>query len=599
MKTIRKYILGALALTMGFTSCGDFLDVEPRDIITLENFWNEKGDIEAVLAGCYSTMAEEEIIARMMVWGEFRSENVIIADETRDANLTLVLKEGINATNWYCNWRAFYNVINRCNTAIYYAQEVASKDPSYTTSEVNAHIAEAVAIRSLMYWYLVRTFRAIPYTEEAFLDDTQTFAIPVSQFNEVLDKLIAALEAVKDNAVSAYPEITDENNDARFYSTGRITRWAIYAMLADMYLWKQDADKCIAYSQAIIDYKKEKIKEDKQFNLSDFDKFGGYPILPTRFSEDTYGYAFNRIFLQNNSIESIFELNYKKLSNDNSYPSNVPASNFYGNLDRGPLVMYSSYVGLDETQGTYKVYDALNKGLDARGYENYYSSLGMIRKFTARFVTSYREAGLTIRFTNPTADDIQKGITTVLPYGTAGSGKNYASYNKSNWIIYRLTDVMLMQAEAYALKIAQNEGNVTSDEDKANLQKAFNLVNSVNKRSVMQYPLKDTLTTSNIKSKVAIMNLVYQERNRELMFEGKRYYDLVKRSLRENVTNPTKNEYLRSQVKNKSTALENTIDTRFAIEDALFWPYFNDEVKINPYLKAAQNPAYSSGEIEE
>lgn len=599
MKTIRKYILGALALTMGFTSCGDFLDVEPRDIITLENFWNEKGDIEAVLAGCYSTMAEEEIIARMMVWGEFRSENVIIADETRDANLTLVLKEGINATNWYCNWRAFYNVINRCNTAIYYAQEVASKDPSYTVSEVNAHIAEAVAIRSLMYWYLIRTFRAVPYTEEAFLDDTQTFAIPVSQFNEVLDKLIAALEAVKDNAVSAYPEITDESNDARFYSTGRITRWAIYAMLADMYLWKQDADKCIEYTQAIIDYKKEKIKEDKQFNLSDFDKFGGYPILPTRYSEDTYGNAFNRIFLLGNSMETIFELNYKKVSNDNSYPSNVPASNFYGNLDRGPLVTYSSYVGLDESQGTYKVYDALNKGLDARGYEDYYSSPGMIRKFTARFVTSYREAGLTIRFTNPTADDIQKGITTVLPYGTAGSGKNYASYNKSNWIIYRLTDVMLMQAEAYALKIAQNEGNVTSDEDKANLQKAFNLVNSVNKRSVMQYPLKDTLTTSNIKSKVAIMNLVYQERNRELMFEGKRYYDLVKRSLRENVTNPTKNEYLRSQVKNKSTALENTIDTRFAIEDALFWPYFNDEVKINPYLKAAQNPAYSSGEIEE
>ena len=170
MKTIRKYILGALALTMGLTSCGDFLDVEPRDIITLENFWDEKGDVEAVLAGCYSTMAEEEIIARMMIWGEFRSENVIIADETRDANLTLVLKEGINATNWYCNWRAFYNVINRCNTAIYYAQQVASKDPSYTVSEVNAHIAEAVAIRSLMYWYLVRTFRAIPYTEEAFLE---------------------------------------------------------------------------------------------------------------------------------------------------------------------------------------------------------------------------------------------------------------------------------------------------------------------------------------------------------------------------------------------------------------------------------------------
>jgi hypothetical protein len=95
------------------------------------------------------------------------------------------------------------------------------------------------------------------------------------------------------------------------------------------------------------------------------------------------------------------------------------------------------------------------------------------------------------------------------------------------------------------------------------------------------------------------MNLVYEERERELMFEGKRFYDLVRRSLRENVTNPTKNEYLREQVKNKSNALKNTINARFAIEDALFWPYYNDEVKINPYLKAAQNPAYSSGVTEE
>ena len=83
------------------------------------------------------------------------------------------------------------------------------------------------------------------------------------------------------------------------------------------------------------------------------------------------------------------------------------------------------------------------------------------------------------------------------------------------------------------------------------------------------------------------------------MFEGKRFYDLVRRSLRENPTNSTKNEYLRSQVKNKSTALENTINTRFALEDALFWPFYNDEVKINDYLRAAQNPAYSSGETEE
>ena len=592
MKTIRKYILGAMALTLGLTSCGDFLEVEPRDIITLENFWNEKSDIESVIAGCYTVMAEEEITARMMIWGEFRSENVNIADETKDPSLTLALKEGINATNWYTNWRAFYNVINRCNTAIYYANEVASKDPSYTVSEVSAHIAEATAIRSLMYWYLIRTFRNVPYTEEAFLDDTQEFAIPVSSFNDVLAKLIASLEAVKDNAVSSYPEVSDENSLKNYYNTGRITRWAIYAMLADMYLWQQNYDKCIEYSQAIIDYKREKIKEDKDYNLSDFDKFGGYPIIPTRSRENTYGNAFTQIFIRGNSIESIFELNYTKTGNAENSPSNVPASNFYGNRDRSAFVTYSSYVGLDESQETYRVYDSKNKGLDARGYENFYSNWtpAMVRKFTASY-----PGPVQIIFTTASVDNITKGISTSLPYST---GKNYASFNKSNWIIYRLTDVMLMQAEAYALKIAETEGNVTSDIDKNYLQKAFNLVNAVNKRSVMQYPLKDTLTTDNIKTKRAITDLVYQERHRELMFEGKRYYDLVRRSLRENPTSSVTNEYLRSQVKNKSTALENTVNTRFALEDALFWPYFNDEVKINPYLKAAQNPAYSSGETE-
>ena len=593
MKTIRKYILGALALTLGLTSCGDFLEVEPRDIITLENFWNEKSDIESVIAGCYTVMAEEEITARMMIWGEFRSENVNIADETKDPSLTLALKEGINATNWYTNWRAFYNVINRCNTAIYYANEVASKDPSYTVSEVSAHIAEATAIRSLMYWYLIRTFRNVPYTEEAFLDDTQEFAIPVSSFDDVLAKLIASLEAVKDNAVSSYPEVSDENSLKNYYNTGRITRWAIYAMLADMYLWQQNYDKCIEYSQAIIDYKREKIKEDKDYNLSDFDKFGGYPIIPTRSRENTYGNAFTQIFIRGNSIESIFELNYTKTGNAENSPSNVPASNFYGNRDRSAFVTYSSYVGLDESQETYRVYDSKNKGLDARGYENFYSNWtpAMVRKFTASY-----PGPVQIIFTTASVDNITKGISTSSPYST---GKNYASFNKSNWIIYRLTDVMLMQAEAYALKIAETEGNVTSDIDKNYLQKAFNLVNAVNKRSVMQYPLKDTLTTDNIKTKRAITDLVYQERHRELMFEGKRYYDLVRRSLRENPTSSVTNEYLRSQVKNKSTALENTVNTRFALEDALFWPYFNDEVKINPYLKAAQNPAYSSGETEE
>lgn len=80
---IRKNSISLIALTLGvmspamLTSCGDFLDIPPQNETVLENFWNEKTDVEAVIAGCYSQLQSEAIISRMMIWGEYRSENVV------------------------------------------------------------------------------------------------------------------------------------------------------------------------------------------------------------------------------------------------------------------------------------------------------------------------------------------------------------------------------------------------------------------------------------------------------------------------------------------------------------------------------------------
>ena len=85
------------------------------------------------------------------------------------------------------------------------------------------------------------------------------------------------------------------------------------------------------------------------------------------------------------------------------------------------------------------------------------------------------------------------------------------------------------------------------------------------------------------------MDLVMGERQRELMFEGKRWYDLVRRSLRDGNTDVLTNavikrkglnaQYVRSFLKNM---------------DAIFWPYNNDEMKVNKNL--VQNPSFGSGE---
>ena len=166
--------------------------------------------------------------------------------------------------------------------------------------------------------------------------------------------------------------------------------------------------------------------------------------------------------------------------------------------------------------------------------------------------------------------------------------------NKSNWIIYRLTDIMLMKAEALVQMAAVTDGN-NAEVNAANKQlftEAFVLVNAVNKRSIMQRPLKDTLMmNSYITSPSAMEELVLTERQRELMFEGKRWFDLVRRAQRDGET--TK---LASMATQKFSSTASLIRSKLENMNAIYWPINRDELKVNPNLK--QNPAYGSGDEE-
>ena len=275
-----------------FISCSDFLDIEPRNLVILEQFWNEKTDVDNTVAGCYEGLQSTATVARMMAWGEFRSDNVIVGEkaEQDDLHMFKFLNANIDPSNVYTDWSPLYTVINRCNTVILYAPEVQKKDPSFSESDLRATIAEVSALRDLCYFYLIRAFKNVPYVTEAYTDDNQEMQLPAQDFDVVLDALIADLESVKGDAVRRYPK----DGDKRFYQTGRITRDAIYAMLCEMYLWKQDYQKCIDYADLIIEAKKEKAKEEEGTLYSDMTKyFNGYPLIHNWTSRtDYYGNAF-------------------------------------------------------------------------------------------------------------------------------------------------------------------------------------------------------------------------------------------------------------------------------------------------------------------
>lgn len=152
----------------------------------------------------------------------------------------------------------------------------------------------------------------MPYTTEPSIDDTQNYQIPATDFNTILHSLIQDLEGCKDDAVRRY--YLDDNSNA-FVNSSRITRWAIRAILADMYLWAGEYEKCIQACDEIIEYKKSQYEEmltDPDVRakaLRSIALFNGVPLIlesPLNSSiETSRGDAYDAIFGEGNSFESL------------------------------------------------------------------------------------------------------------------------------------------------------------------------------------------------------------------------------------------------------------------------------------------------------
>ena len=548
-------------MALGLGSCSDFLEIEPLNDIVLDKFWNEENDVENIVAGCYSGMQNRILIERMIVWGELRSDHLIGGTGVQDnINIQNILKENITANNVYTSWGEFYDIINRCNTVLHYSPLVAERDPNYTETELMATRAEVSAIRDLCYFYLIRTFRDVPYSTQPFLDELQQMAMPATKFDAVLDSLITDLENVKSYAVKTYP-VSKTN-----YQCGRITQDAIHAMLAEMYLWKKDYANSVKYADMVIDAKTQRFQDEIDNaggNSSSYKMFEGYPLIYDSYTTgNLYGNAYGTIFGSGASRESILELIF---ADDDTQLANHGLSFLYGNQKTMPgIVKPADFITTDVSDASYKVF--CDK-YDTRNYENLYK-MSASQYGVAKYVC--KSGMVSISSTEITS---------------SASPSHPEEYCHANWILYRLTDVMLLKAEALVQMV---DGDAKTEANDSLLRAAYDIVSVINKRSNCATTYMP-ITYANYSTKSQMENLVFEERARELMFEGKRWYDLVRRSLRDGNTS-----YLVQQVTRKGSDNASVVQAKLAKMDAIFWPYNLDELKVNPYL--VQNPAFGSGD---
>ncbi len=582
-QTIKTLAVGAVvAMTC---SCEDFLTIYPTNQVVLENYWKTKTDVNNMVANSYRLMTTQNFTKRLLVWGEVRGDNVVEGNNLKD-DLKYIMEANLLPQNGYNDWAVFYETINNCNIVMKFAPQVLDEDPDFTEGDLDVVRGEMLAIRALCHFYLVRTFRDIPLLKEAMIDDNQDLYQPQATPLEALDFILEDLYEAENLVMASgrYPTIAENK--------GRITKDAVRAIIADALLWKAAFEeyytegksantqeyytKCVEYCDMIINDRNAYVKQYEKENKNSGSNIGWvddeYPLEHhpltntgnTGILDNPYEQIFGNI---NNLRESIFEIQHSRTEDHANYE--IPA--FYGyygaNFILGPLSA-PRYMAEKSDNGLYAETDYRRVSY----IEQKEGEVDMYPIIKFNYIGS--------------SGTIDKPSYSISKSTGTKDNQTYLS-TQTNWIVYRITDVMLMKAEALACRYD------TTAVNNADLNESFGLVKAVYYRSNPYIKTTaDSISYTN-GSAQSLQELILEERQRELAFEGKRWFDLVRKALRDGDTSPM----LDILINNKYKTNQKAIRTKMTAMDCLFFPILEREINTNPLLK--QNPAYETDDVYE
>ena len=611
----------AIVLLFTFSSCVDTI-ILPDDKTVEEDFWQTKAQVQSMVNGAYASMASEEVQRKLIVWA-CRSDELNVNTSLSINDLNQFDSNNLQTDNRQISWASIYSVINTCNLIISKSAEVMDIDPNYLEGDHKNVLAQMKALRGLCYFYLIRAFRDVPFVLEPYKVSSQQLFIGQTAAGVVLDQIISELEEVKNDALST------ANVKDNVQKCGYFTRNSIYALLADCYLWRAsvnhsipDYKRCVELCDMIRDARSVAVKRFN--NSSQFDD-DGYNLNLFR--------NYYRPFSTGNDSESLLELQFSdNIALCNAYYKSRSTANakpwFYTNL------YYSSIKKNANISLNVSVFNQLHTGdavTDIRGFESVYN-----------FNTGVEDEVMIRKYVG------QNAIGDLV--ADAPSNRSFSGY-RTNWIVYRVTDVMLMKAEAMvqiaSLMGEEVKSSVSQIANASSLSESLSIAKSayskaheisnclvtgmrqvqiVNTRAQKDgISLYDSLAyrlnvqegeteefvkavtsyISSLDKKCEDLELeVMNERARELCFEGKRWYDMLRYNYRHmnGVNYNTLMVDLRdNQAKNydgfltlmarkytnrNGAALVANIKT----EPYLYLPILKSEVEVNTLLK--QNPAY-------
>lgn len=607
----------------GMTSCEDYLTLYPTTSITEEEFWNTRNDVNNVRASAYYQLTQ--CTGKILTWGEFRSDNVELSDMSK-ANYRYMQEAVLQPSENLYDWSAFYKGINFCNKVLEHGQQMVDKgtDPSFTNVEWQPMKAEMVSLRALYYFYLVRSFRNVPFVRHSISTDAEALvarekAVPGQV---IMDSLIHEVEAVLPTAAINYGRNSSNK--------GRWTRTSIHALLADMYLWRagmvyngrakgfpvvnEKGDtlsaaqekslatdlmkKTISHADYVIKEQMDEFKLNLDLNnvpQDDKRRAQTYPLIQSEASSSgIFDAGYSDVLGSQNSSESVFELQYDGVNVKNG----VITEMYYGNSGSGG---YKSGLMLANPSLFSKdapVDPAKGYGRTDMRFVSYALRTDESAKTNAVSIVKGAAKNVFINFSGTALGDITKS--------TGSYSMQEASSQSTNWPVYRLSDMMTLKAEAMArlagfglpdyperdtyriLDELFRRNNPTADTVAA----ASNLF-CKRLRSYKAFKAEDDKDGTGWKKRYedygSPLKLAFNERQREFLGEGKRWYDIVRECEFRGATKDVLSDWV---------GLSSVVRNRLRSLWSLYNPIYLEELKVNGKEygsktgQLTQNPAW-------
>lgn len=269
---MKKYIVSLCLCILFFSSCSDWLDVQPKTTVEEEEVFSRELGFKEALTGAYIKMASTNLYAKNLSYGfldilgqRYQSSNA----QTYQDKLLYTFPSSRTESYTENIWSDMYNVIANINNMLSYCDK--NKQVFTTKNYYEIIKGEALGLRAFLHFDLLRMYGPVyrdNKTAKRIMYRTE-FNGKVKEAqpsNVVIDSIISDLKKAEallkdtDPLNFEFPLTASEEKDIegdRFliYRHKRMNLYAVKASLARVYLYADNKTEAAAYANQVINSK--------------------------------------------------------------------------------------------------------------------------------------------------------------------------------------------------------------------------------------------------------------------------------------------------------------------------------------------------------